>query len=131
MTFHFDGVFYYVSDMERSIRFYAKVLGMKLISRDVVARFDIDGVLFEIVPSSAKPELPQRGDARLCLQVDRVEESLRELQSKGVRTSHVHDEGSGVLGSFEDPDGNEICLWQNLPSKTEMHASITKSEVGK
>ena len=45
--FHFDCVFHYVSDMEAAIRFYRDVLGLALTSRDVVARFDIEGVLFE------------------------------------------------------------------------------------
>lgn len=132
MTFHFDCVFYYVSDLERSIGFYRDVLGFKLVSRDAVARFDIDGVLFEIVPSSMKPKLPHTGNARLCLRVDSVTESLEELKSKGVHTrSRAQHKGTGVLGSFEDPDGNEICLWQYLSEKAEMHPSFAKREIEK
>ncbi len=37
-----DAVFYYVTDLDRSVRSYGEVLGMKLKSRDFVARFDID-----------------------------------------------------------------------------------------
>lgn len=44
MKLKFDCVFYYVSDLERSIRFYTDVLGFKLSSRDFVARFFVDGV---------------------------------------------------------------------------------------
>ncbi len=129
MRFHFDCVFYYVSDIERSIRFYRDVLGFKLVSRDVVARFDIDGVLFEIVPSILKTKLQQAGNARLCLRVDSVEEALQELKSKGVPTGQAQDKGTGVLGSFEDPDGNEICLWQYLSKNspaTVMRSSSTR-----
>jgi catechol 2,3-dioxygenase-like lactoylglutathione lyase family enzyme len=117
MRFRFDCVFYYVSDLERSIRFYGDTLGFKLVSRDMVARFDIDGVRFEIVPSAANSKLPHGGNARLCLEVDSVQESLRELQSKGVLTGHAQSREAGVLGSFADPDGNEICLWQYLSEK--------------
>lgn len=131
MTFHFDCVFYYVSDLERSIAFYKDVLGLKLASRDVVARFNIDGVLFEIVPSTAELKQPQTGNARLCLRVDSVEQSLRELQSKGVHTSSARNKGSGVLGSFEDPDGNEICLWQYLPEKADMQPSVAERKMRK
>lgn len=113
MTFHFDCIFYYVSDINRGIRFYRDVLGFKFISRDVVARFNVDGVLFEIVPAPCKGELPQNGNARLCLRVDDVEEALRELKLKGVRANPAQHKGAGVLGSFKDPDGNEICLWQD------------------
>ena len=109
---HFDCVFHYVSHMDLAIRFYRDVLGFKLISRDVVARFDIDGVLFELVPAPVKENLHAKGNARLCLRVENVEQALNDLRAKGVPTSPAVDKGTGVLGSFEDPDGNEICLWQ-------------------
>ena len=75
------------------------------------------GLLF--VPSyshrnAAQGNLPAPGNARLCLRVDSVEQTLKELQTKGVRTGAAVHKDSGVLGSFEDPDGNEICLWQYL-----------------
>ena len=62
----FDAVFYYARDMERSIAFYRDVLGLPLVSRDFVARFDIDGVLFEIVPVPDRVPLIGAGNARLC-----------------------------------------------------------------
>ena len=128
MRFHFDCVFYYVSDIERSIRFYRDVLGFRFVSGDSIARFDIDGILFEIIPSTAKTQLQHAGNARLCLRVDNVEETIRELKSKGVPTGQALDKGTGVVGSFEDPDGNEICLWQYLSKNSpaaEMHSSST------
>ena len=112
MKFHFDCVFYYVSDMERSIRFYRDVLGLKLLSRDMVGRFDIDGVLFEIVPAPEKAVSYRSGNASLCLRVDDIEEALKELQAKGVHTGEAEFKGTGKLGSLEDPDGNVICLWE-------------------
>jgi catechol 2,3-dioxygenase-like lactoylglutathione lyase family enzyme len=114
MEFHFDCVFYYVSDMEAAIRFYRDVLNFRLVSHDMVARFDIDGVLFELVPAGARDNLRAPGNARLCLRVDSVEQALEELRAKSVRTASAVAKGTGVLGSFEDPDGNEICLWQYL-----------------
>ena len=112
MRFRFDCVFYYVSDIDRAISFYADMLGLKLISRDVVARFDIDGVLFEVVPTASTTKPQGSGNARLCLQVDDIHEALEELQAKGVHTTQVQEEEAGMLASFEDPDGNEIYVWQ-------------------
>ena len=100
------------------------VSGKHPVSRDVIARFDIDGVLFEIVPSAAKIESPRGGNARLCLQVESVEDSLRQLKSKKVHTGHAENKGAGVLGSFEDPDGNEICLWQYLQADAARTRSV-------
>jgi len=112
MTFHFDCVFYYVSDLERSLRFYRDVLGFKPVSRDYVARFEIDGVLFELVPAPHHQTLQGNGNARLCLAVDNMDRALDELQGLGVHTNKAETK-EGALGFFKDPDGNEICLWQS------------------
>ena len=114
VKFNFDCVFYYVSDMERAIRFYRDVLEFKLVSRDVVTRFDVDGILFELVPTPGESALEGAGNARLCLRVDDVEQALKALQAKGAPTGRALRKATGVLGTVEDPDGNEICLWQYL-----------------
>ena len=74
--FRFDCVFYYVSDMERAVSFYSDVLDLRLSSKDVVARFDIDGVLFELVPSRDTRKLRGDGNARLCLKVDDISQTV-------------------------------------------------------
>ena len=110
--FHFDCAFYYVSDVKKAISFYSEALGLRLISRDVVARFDIDGVLFELVPSPDKSKLKGDGNARLCLKVDDISEAVEYLKTKGTHVGEIQKVERGRLASFEDPDGNEICLWQ-------------------
>ena len=112
VKFAFDAVFYYTTDLERSVRFYVDVIGFRLVSRDVVARFDVDGVLFELVPAHDESKLKGSGNARLCLQVDNIDRALEELQSKRVQTSEAQVKQGGILASFWDPDGNEVCLWQ-------------------
>ena len=112
MKLKFDCIFYYVSDVDRSIRFYSDVLGFKLSSRDFVARFYVDGVLFEVVPRADKAKAAGGGNARLCLEVDDMAGTLRELHQRGVTVTEAKPEHDGLLASFCDPDGNEICLWQ-------------------
>jgi catechol 2,3-dioxygenase-like lactoylglutathione lyase family enzyme len=114
VKFTFDCVFYYVSDMERSMRFYRDVIGFRFVSRDDVARFDVGGVLFELVPAPDENALRDTGNARLCLRVDDVEETLKVLRAKGARTGQAQRKSAGVLGTVNDPDGNEISLWQYL-----------------
>ncbi len=112
MQFRFDAIFYYVSDLDRAIPFYRDVLGFKLTSRDVVARFDVNGVLFELVPTDDQSKLSGKGNGRLCLRPQNMHATLRELRAKGIATSGAHPKPGGVLASFHDPDGNEICLWE-------------------
>jgi len=109
MNLHFDCIFYYVSDLERSIHFYRDLLGLDLKFRDVVASFEVDGVLVELVPGH---RVRGPGNGRLCLRVEDIESMVAELHGKGVATSAVETKDGGFLASFHDPDGNEICLWQ-------------------
>lgn len=113
MRFSFDCVFYYVTDMDRAIRFYSEVLGMSLTTRDSIARFDIDGVLFELVPAPAGEKPTGTGNGRICLKVDDIDEAVRELHERGVGTGEIEDVGTGMVAFFDDPDGNEICIWQD------------------
>ena len=108
----FDSVYYHVTDMERAVAFYRDVLGFRPVSRDYVARFDIGGALFELVPNPAGNALPGSGNARLSLGVDDIRQATRELEARGVRATPVKEEPGGLLSFFRDPDGNELCLWQ-------------------
>lgn len=110
----FDAVYYHVSDMERSIAFYRDVLGFTLTSRDYVTRFNIDGVLFELVPNPPGAALGGTGNARLSLGVKDIQKAAKELQNRGVVTSPIKAEPGGLLSFIQDPDGNELCLWQSL-----------------
>jgi catechol 2,3-dioxygenase-like lactoylglutathione lyase family enzyme len=108
----FDAVFYYVRDLDHSIAFYREKLGLPLVSRDFVARFDVDGVLFELVPAPRNEVVSGPGNARLCFQVKEMKEAVAQLKSHGVETSDIKVEPGGLLAFFKDPDGNELCLWQ-------------------
>jgi predicted enzyme related to lactoylglutathione lyase len=108
----FDAIYYHVANMEKAIAFYRDVLGFPLVSRDYVARFDIDGVLFELVPNPTGGTVSGPGNARLSLGVKDIHEAVRELQVRGVATTPIKEEPGGLLSYFKDPDGNELCLWQ-------------------
>jgi len=113
LKFKFDAVFYYVNDLEKSIAFYQEKLGFPLVSRDYVARFNVNGVLFELVPHSSGTVVAASGNARLSLGTDDIHQAVRQLRARGVTTSEVKEETGGLLAFFHDPDGNELCLWQN------------------
>ena len=113
LDFKFDAIYYHVADMEKAIAFYRDVLGFRLLSRDYVARFDFNGVLFELVPNPAGNALPGTGNARLSLAVSDIEKAVRVLQARGVKTTTIRTEPGGRLSLFYDSDGNELCLWQS------------------
>jgi len=108
----FDAVFYYVTDMEASIAFYRDILGLPLVSQDYVARFDLDGVLIELVRRPPGSVVPGSGNARLCFSVRNLQETLEQMHARGIPTSEVKTKKGGRLAYFRDPDGNELCLWE-------------------
>lgn len=108
----FDTVFYYVTDIEDSIAFYRDTLGLPMVSRDYVARFDLDGVLIELVPRPPGMVVPGSGNARLCFSVTHIEDAVKLLQAQGIVTGDIRHQAGGRLALFRDPDGNELALWE-------------------
>ncbi len=112
-TFRFDCIFYYVTNLDRAIEFYTNVLGLTMSSRDVVARFDVDGVLLELVPTDDRSLLSGKGNARLTLAVEDIEAAAAALLAQRVPVTDVREVENGRLASFLDSDGNEIALWEH------------------
>ena len=108
----FDAVFYYVTDIQASIVFYRDTLGLPLVSEDYVARFDLDGVLIELVPRPPGTIVPGNGNARLCFSVSDLNETMQQLSAKGITTSAIKNKKDGRLAFFRDPDGNELSVWE-------------------
>jgi catechol 2,3-dioxygenase-like lactoylglutathione lyase family enzyme len=108
----FDAVFYYVTDMEASIAFYRDTLGLPLISDERIARFDLDGVLIELVPLPPGSVVPGNSNGRICFSVADLNETVEQLRAKGIATSNIKNKKDGRLAFFRDPDGNELSLWE-------------------
>ncbi len=111
--FSFDAIYYHVKNMDKAISFYRDILGFPLKSRDYVARFEVGGVLFELVPAHEGDMIGGPGNARLSLGVSSVRAAIDYLASKGVKATPARPEVGGILSLFHDPDGNELCLWQS------------------
>jgi predicted enzyme related to lactoylglutathione lyase len=112
-TFSFDCIYYHAKDMDKAIAFYRDVLGFPLKSRDYVARFDVDGVLFELVPAREGDTIAGPGNARLSLGVKDIQGAIAYLASKGVKATPARQEVGGMLSLVHDPERNELCLWQS------------------
>ena len=108
-----------VSDVDRSLAFYADTLGF---TKDVDVH-PAEGVrVVQVTPAGSGCSLGfgtgldvyagEPGSIRgLHLVVEDIEAAREELLGRGVQVSEVHDFGGGVRGAhFSDPDGNTFEL---------------------
>ena len=113
-----------VANMDRSIHFYTEVLGLKLTNRfgnDWATVTAGEGLTIGIHPSSSKyPNPGTKGSILLGLDIDLpMEKAIAHLASHGVpvKGSVVRSE-PGNFVNLEDPDGNEIYLWEKVNNPT-------------
>jgi predicted enzyme related to lactoylglutathione lyase len=113
----------FVSNMDRSVRFYTEVLGLKLTNRfgDSWATVEAGkGLTIGLHPASSKYPAPgTKGAVMLGLEIDEpIAGMVARLSENGVRLkgSIVEDE-PGKFAHLEDPDGNEIYLWETPPQR--------------
>lgn len=109
-----------VADMDNSIRFYTEVLGLKLTNRfgnDWATVSAGEGLTIGIHPASPKyPNPGTKGSIILGLDIDvPAEMAVSRLANHGVtvKGSIVRSE-AGNFVNLEDPDGNDIYLWEKV-----------------
>jgi predicted enzyme related to lactoylglutathione lyase len=110
-----------VSNMDRAVQFYTQVLGLKLTNRfgDNWATVEAGkGLTIGLHPASPKYPAPgTKGGMMLGLEIDdAIDKVVARLSEKGVqfKGSVVRDQ-AGNFVHLEDPDGNDIYLWEVNP----------------
>ena len=114
-----------VGDLDRSIDFYTKVLGMRLLRRKdypegrftlafVGYQDEADGAVLELTHNwdTASYELGT-GYGHIALAVPDAAKACEELRSRGgkvVREAGPMKHGTTVLAFVEDPDGYKVEL---------------------
>lgn len=107
-----------VADMDRSIHFYTAVLGLRLTNRfgnDWATVTAGDALTIGIHPASAKyPPPGTKGSVILGLDIDLpIEKAIARLTKHGVEIKgSVVRSDPGNFANLQDPDGNEIYLWE-------------------
>jgi catechol 2,3-dioxygenase-like lactoylglutathione lyase family enzyme len=106
-----------VSNMDRAVRFYSEVLGIKLAYRfgDHWASLELGkGLTIGLHPASSESAPRVEGGMAIGLELSgAIEDAVSKLEAKGVRFHGVVNEGkAGKFAHFEDPDGNTLYLAQ-------------------
>lgn len=114
------------SDYERSKRFYAETLGLKIVREtyrkgrnswklDLTVGDEYQIELFSFPLPPKRPSHPEAcGLRHLAFEVDDVEESVADLRQKGIPVEPLRvDEATGrKFTFFPDPDGLPIEIYQ-------------------
>ena len=122
----------FISTMDRAIEYYTAVLGLKLTNRfgnDWATGEAGKGLTIGLHPASPKYPAPgTKGAMMLGLEVgEKIDTVVYRLKENGVKI-----EGAIVLietgnfAHFDDPDGNELYIWevkrQAVPETDLIHA---------
>jgi predicted enzyme related to lactoylglutathione lyase len=108
----------FVSNMDAAVQFYTQALGLKLSNRfgDNWATVEAGkGLTIGLHPASPKHPAPgTKGAMMLGLEIDgSIEAAVARLEEKGVRMKgSIMRSEAGNFVHLEDPDGNEIYLWE-------------------
>lgn len=113
-----------VKDMERARRFYEGGLGL------TAGRLKPDGKFVYLCGGTELALFPREGGTKaehtaISFRVDDIGESIRELEARGVTfadydlpglktVDHVCVLGSEKAAWFHDPEGNILCLHEDL-----------------
>ena len=107
----------FVTDMDRSVRFYTEQLGLKLLQRYENHFATIDaghGLTIGLHPaSSTVPAGDRKGGMSIGLYLTGgIKESVKALEARGVTFSDpIIGEGkAGSFAHFVDPDGNALYV---------------------
>ncbi|HEY7257173.1 MAG TPA: VOC family protein [Solirubrobacterales bacterium] len=112
-------------DLGRGIEFYADVLGLerskvwgKSDADAMGAEFETGTVTIALVLGERIGIAFQPNSVPIALQVEDVEASRAELESKGVEFSDdIIDSGVCFMAMFRDPDGNALMLHHRYAPK--------------
>lgn len=110
----------FIADMDRAVRFYTEVLELKLAERfgDHWATVDAGkGLTIGLHPASPNYPAPgTNGATMIGLETkEKIEDVVGRLKERGVRTTgEIIRSEAGNFAHFQDPDGNEMYLWETV-----------------
>jgi catechol 2,3-dioxygenase-like lactoylglutathione lyase family enzyme len=115
-----DHVYYWVSNMDRSVQFYRDVVGLELARRDDDNWAELGSGPVRVALHGTKDGLPaETGGATVAFRVEDLDRTRASLGAQGVAFVHEGEvEGYGRFALFPDPDGNLIEVIEFAPERT-------------
>jgi len=100
-------IYYYVTDMDRAIKFYTEVLALPLKVRfeNHWAEVDAGPITIGLHPTDSPPK---QGGGTISCNVKDLESFVKEIKSKGAKVGKIQSPERGKFVMVSDPDGNEI-----------------------
>jgi predicted enzyme related to lactoylglutathione lyase len=108
-----DHVYYWVSDMDRAVKFYEEVLGLALIRREGSDWAVFDAGRIRLALHGAVHGRPvEPGGATAVFEVRDLDEVREALESGGVEFDPHRGEVEGYarFATLRDPDGNSLQI---------------------
>ena len=129
MRTHYLGhIVFYVRELETSLKFYEKILGLKRIEGGDLSfkaaaltsgRTHHELLLIEVGDRPGPPPGPRRGFYHAGFKIgdslDELKKAHHELYSAGIQVKGMSDHTISKSIYLHDPDGNEIELYVDDP----------------
>jgi catechol 2,3-dioxygenase len=122
-----------VADIERSKAFYTNVLGFEVVEEDpehggVFMTLGEQGHTLDLVPvehaeTDERPAGHRVGVHHIAFQVDSYEalkQAYFSLEDQGIKVVRAIDHVSQQSIYFDDPDGNRLEIYYELPNAPEL-----------
>jgi predicted enzyme related to lactoylglutathione lyase len=109
-------VYLYVSDMERSLRFYRDLLGIPLEGEDDWAEATLGGTRFALHATHEGIGELSAGTIHVSLEVADADAAAERLRAEGVETRETMRDEWGTAVEVVDPDGYRVYLFQPPPA---------------
>ena len=105
-------VYLYVSDMDRSLRFYRDLLGIPLEGDDDWTEATLGGTRFALHATREGIGEVSSGTIHVSLEVADADAAAERLRAQGVETRETMRDEWGTALEVVDPDGYRIYLFQ-------------------
>ena len=103
-----------IGNMARAVKFYTKVLGLRLVKKygNYWADIKAPGIWIGLHgPHEKGPRPKNSGNMAIGFTVRDMDKAVLALKKKGVRVKREESEW-GRLAEFKDPDGSDLYFWQ-------------------